>query len=95
MPLEAQAAWPRTSSTDRDPLLGFPRPVRCVSEQQRLEAVFAIRMRLVSGFHSADESVELVAIGRLIALEEEVERLVAGESVAPANSTVVSRTFAA
>src|SRR5271154_3681197 len=81
MLLEAQAEWPCTLSTDSDPLLGFPGPVGRVSEQECLETVFAIRMRLLAGLHSADEGVELVAIGGLVALEEEVERLVAGETV--------------
>src|SRR6478752_3749527 len=81
MPLEAQATWPRRSSTGRHPLLGLPGPVRCVCKQERLEAVFAVGMGLLSGLHGADEGVELVAIGGLIALEKEVERLVAGEAV--------------
>src|ERR1700679_3918471 len=83
MLLEAQAEWPRTLLTDRDPLLGFPRPVGRVSEQQRLEAVFTVGMGLLSGLHSADEGVEFIAIGGFIALKKKVERLVAGESVRP------------
>src|ERR1700722_12456113 len=81
MPLEAQAAEPCTPSTDRDALLGLPGPIGRVGEQERLEAVVAVGMRLLSGLHSRDESVELVAIGGLIALQEKVERLVAGEAV--------------
>src|SRR5580658_8694593 len=80
-PYRAQAAEPRTLSTDSDPLLGFPGPVGRVCKQERLEAVFAIRMRLFSGLHRTDECVELVAIGGLVALKKEVERLVAGEAV--------------
>src|SRR5271170_6222584 len=68
MPLEAQGREARTSSTDGDPLLGFPGPVRRVSEHERPEAVFAVRVGLASGIHRADEGVELVAIGDLIAL---------------------------
>src|SRR4029077_5713630 len=81
MPLEAQALWPRTLSTDGDALLCFPGSVGRVGEQERLETVFTIRMRFLACLHGADEHVELVAIGGLIALEEKVERLVARESV--------------
>src|ERR1700733_834803 len=81
MRIEAQAEWPLTLSTDRDPLLGFPGPVGCVGKQKRLETIFTIRVRLLAGLHRADERIELDAIGRLIALEEKVERLVAGEAV--------------
>jgi hypothetical protein len=80
-------------STDRDPLPGFPGPIGRVGKQKRLQTVFTIRVRLLAGLHRADERIKLVAIGGLIALEEKLERLVAG--CAPANSTVVSRTFAA
>src|ERR1700720_3875178 len=58
MPLKAQARphWP---STDCDPFLGFPGPVGRVREQERLEAVFTVRMRLLACLHSANESIEL------------------------------------
>src|ERR1700722_4699673 len=81
MPLEAQAECPLTLSPHSDPLLGFPGPIRRVGEQERLEAVFTIRMRFLACLHGADERVEFVAIGDLIALEEKVERLVAREPV--------------
>src|ERR1700722_16910378 len=81
MPLEAQAGWPRTLSTHGDPLLCFPGSVGRVGEQERLETVFTIRMRFLARLHGADERVELVAIGGLIALKEEVKRLIAGEAM--------------
>src|ERR1700733_5777006 len=81
MPLEAQAGWPRTLSTHGDPLLCFPGSVGRVGEQERLETVFAIRMRFLACLHGADERIELVAIGGLIALKEEVKRLIAGEAM--------------
>src|SRR5271168_2596936 len=81
MSLEAQAGWPRTLSTNGDPLVCFPGPVGRVGEQERLEAVVAVGVRLLACLHSANESIELVAIGRLIALEEKIERLVAGEPI--------------
>src|SRR5690242_15191908 len=81
MGLAAQATRARPALTDSDPLFGLPGPVGRIREHERLEAILAVRPRLVSGLHRADERVELVAIGALIALEEEVERLVAGEAV--------------
>ena len=50
MPFEAQAAWPRTSSTDRNALLGFPRPVSRVGEHERLETVFPVGMYAACSF---------------------------------------------
>src|SRR5271156_6829789 len=57
--------------------------VRGVGEKIRLEAVLAARVRLTPRLHRADESVEFCAIGPRIALQKEIENLVADKTLGP------------
>src|SRR5579863_2616595 len=78
LPVQARV---EPASSNGNPLFCLPGPEGRVREYERFETVLAVRTRLVSRLDGANESVELVAIGGLIALEKEVERLVAGEAV--------------
>jgi len=64
--------------------------VGCICEKIGLEAVLAVGTRLFTGLHSVHERIELVPVGGFIALQEEVQSLVADEA-----ATVVSLTLVA
>src|SRR5208283_233201 len=68
-------------SVGGDALFGLPGLIRRLGEETGLEAVLAVRTRLFTGLHSVHERIELVPVGGFIALEEEVQNLVADEAV--------------
>src|SRR5277367_7136779 len=69
----------RGGSADRDALFRFPGEVGRVGEPNGLETILAVGARLLALGCRRNEGREFVAIRGRIALEEEIERLVARE----------------
>ena len=90
-PISLARAPGKRASSDGDALPGPPGLVGGVGQNIGLEAVLAVGPRPAARFHRADEGVEFAAIGAGVALEKEVEDLVADEALARRRTRPSSR----